>query len=361
MMSEAVKAPTKPIRLTSLATCAGCAAKLKAETLAELLIPVQGLFDPVSSPDLLVGLGQPDDAAVWRLDDDRALVITTDFFTPVVDDPYDFGAIAAANALSDVYAMGGKPFLALNIAALPNDLPTEIGAAIFRGGAEKAKEAGVVVAGGHTIQDTEPKYGLVAIGFVDPRKAISKQGARAGDALFLTKPLGFGITNTAVKRELASEIEEGEVVVWMKRLNKTASELGLEFGLRGGTDITGFGLLGHAWEMAKGAGVQLRFHFDAIPFTSAARKFGEAGAFPGGSLDNRQYYSPHVNFSVRLEEWEQTLLFDAQTSGGLLLAVPEARAAAFAARAAELKQPLWEIGEVLEGEGIEVVGLDGRV
>ena len=383
-MSGAIATPTKPIRLTSLATCAGCAAKLKAETLAELLAPVQGIFDPIDTPDLLVGLGQPDDAAVWRLDDDRALVVTTDFFTPVVDDPYDFGAIAAANALSDVYAMGGKPFLALNIATLPNDLPTEIGAEIFRGGAEKAKEAGVVVAGGHTIQDKEPKYGLVAIGFVDPRKAISKQGARVGDRLFLTKPLGFGVTNTAVKRELASEIEEGEVVVWMKRLNKTASELAVEFGLRGGTDVTGFGLLGHGWEMAcvgkartlrqgnhltrwrtekeearsprerEERSIRLRFHFDAIPFTSAARKFAEAGAFPGGSLDNRTYYSPHVNFSVTLEEWEQTLLFDAQTSGGLLLAVPAAKAADFVARAAELRQPVWEVGEVMEGEGIEV-------
>jgi selenide,water dikinase len=354
-MSETVQTSVKPIRLTSLATCAGCAAKLKAETLAELLIPVQGLFDPITSPDLLVGLGQPDDAAVWRLEDDRALVVTTDFFTPIVDDPYDFGAIAAANALSDVYAMGGKPFLALNIATLPNDLPTEIGAAIFQGGAEKAKEAGVIVAGGHTIQDKEPKYGLVAIGFVDPRKAISKQGARVGDKLFLTKPLGFGVTTTAVKRELTSEIEEGEVIVWMKRLNKTASELAVESGLRGGTDITGFGLLGHGWEMAKGAGVHLRFHFDAIPFTSAARKFAQQGTFPGGSLDNRSYFSPHVVFSGGLEEWEKTLLFDAQTSGGLLLVAPADKASSFVDSAAEMQQPVWEVGVVMEGEGIEVV------
>lgn len=345
----------KPIRLTSMATCAGCAAKLKAETLAELLKPIQGIFDPLDTPDLLVGLGQPDDAAVWRLDEDRALVVTTDFFTPVVDDPYDFGAIAAANALSDVYAMGGTPFLALNIATLPNDLDPAIGAAILRGGAEKAKEAGVVVAGGHTIQDKEPKYGLVAIGFVDPRKSISKQGARTGDVLFLTKPLGFGVTNTAVKRQLASADEEAEVVRWMKTLNKTASRLAREFDLRGGTDVTGFGLLGHGWEMAKGAGVKLRIESANVPFTSAARKFAEQGAFPGGSLDNRTFYSPHVTFSSTLEPWEQKLLFDAQTSGGLLLAVHFAKAAAFAARAAELQQPAWQIGEVVEGQGIEVV------
>jgi selenide,water dikinase len=355
-MIEAVQTNhTKKIRLTSMATCAGCAAKLNAETLAELLRPLQGTFDSLSTPDLLVGLGQPDDAAVWRLEDGRALVVTTDFFTPVVDDPYDFGAIAAANALSDVYAMGGKPFLALNIATLPNDLPAEIGAAILRGGAEKAREAGVVVAGGHTIQDKEPKYGLVAIGFVDPRKAISKQGARAGDKLFLTKPLGFGVTNTAVKRELATAEEEAEVVAWMSRLNKIASELAVQFELRGGTDITGFGLLGHGWEMASGAGVQFRIHFDAVPFTSAARKFAELGTFPGGSLDNRKFYSPHVTFANGIEKWEQTLLFDAQTSGGLLLAVPVAKAAAFAAEAAARQQPAWEIGEVIKGQGIQVV------
>jgi len=354
-MSAAVQSSVKPIRLTSLATCAGCAAKLKAETLAELLKPLQGIFDPLDTPDLLVGLGQPDDAAVWRLDNDRALVITIDFFTPVVDDPYDFGAIAAANAISDIYAMGGSPFLALNIAMLPNDLPPEIGAAILRGGAEKAKEAGIVVAGGHTIQDKEPKYGLVVIGFVDPRKAIRKQGACIGDKLFLTKPLGFGVTNTAVKRDLANVEEEAEVVDWMKRLNKTASQLACEFELRGGTDVTGFGLLGHAWEMAKGAGVGLRVHFDAVPFTSAARKFAEAGTYPGGSFDNQTFFSPHVQFRGTLGNWEQTLLYDAQTSGGLLLAVPAASAATFAARAAELNQPVWEIGEVLAGEGIEVL------
>lgn len=343
------------IKLTSLATCAGCAAKLKAETLVELIRPLQAIFDPLDTPELLAGLGQPDDAAVWRLDEDQALVVTTDFFTPIVDDPYNFGAIAAANALSDVYAMGGQPFLALNIAMLPNDLPAEIGAAILQGGAEKAKEAGVVVAGGHTIQDKEPKYGLVAIGFVDPRKMIKKQGAKAGDKLFLTKPLGFGVTNTAVKRELATVDEEKEVVDWMNRLNKPASELALQFEVRGGTDVTGFGLLGHAWEMANGARVAMRFYFDAIPFTAAARKFAQQGTFPGGSLDNRKFYSPHIDFVNSLAEWEQNLLFDAQTSGGLLLAVPAEKTKSFATEARKRNQPIWEIGEALEGEGIRVV------
>lgn len=346
---------SESIRLTELATCAGCAAKLNAETLNELLQPIQGIFDPLDTPDLLVGLGQPDDAAVWKLDEDRALVVTTDFFTPVVDDPYDFGAIAAANALSDVFAMGAEPFLALNVAALPNDLPTEIGAAILRGGAEKAKEAGVVVAGGHTIQDDEPKYGLIALGFVDPRKAISKQGARVGDLLFLTKPLGFGVATTAIKQKLATSEEEAEVVEWMKALNKTASELATQFGLRGGTDVTGFGLLGHSWEMAQGAGVGLRLHYEQIPFTSGAKKYGEQEIFPGGSIDNRSYYGPHVDFADGFETWEQTLLFDAQTSGGLLLAVPAGKAVEFQAAAKEAGQPVWPIGEVVEGQEIEVL------
>jgi selenide,water dikinase len=280
--------------------------------------------------------------------------VTTDFFTPVVDDPYDFGGIAAANALSDVYAMGGKPFLALNIAALPNDLPMEIGAAILRGGADKAKEAGIPVAGGHTIQDKEPKYGLVVLGFADPRKLLSKQGARVGDLLYITKPLGFGVTNTAVKRELATPQDEHEVVGWMRKLNKQASELAQEFELRGGTDITGFGLLGHAWEMTSGASVKLKIYFDAIPFTSGATMYAKQDTFPGGSRDNRNYYSPHIDFAHDIENWEQLLLFDAQTSGGLLLAVPAERSTAFEARAADVGQPMWRIGEVTLGTGIEV-------
>ena len=182
-----------------------------------MLRPIANTFQPQDYPDLLVGLSSPDDAAIWRIDDDRAIILTTDFFTPVVDDAYDYGAIAAANSLSDVYAMGGTPFLALNIAALPPNLPVEISAEILRGGAEKAREAGVVIAGGHTVQDKEPKYGLVVVGFVDPRAALTKTGARIGDKLVLTKPLGFGVTTTALKREQASEEDLQEVVAWMKR------------------------------------------------------------------------------------------------------------------------------------------------
>jgi len=230
-----------------------------------------------------VGLREPDDAAVWRLDEDRALVVTTDFFTPVVDDAYDYGAIAAANSLSDVYAMGGQPFLALNVAGLPDDLPEEISSEIMRGGAEKAREAGVVIAGGHTVKDKEPKYGLIAIGFVDPRKMLSKGGLKVGDALVLTKPLGFGVTTTALKREQADAQDVIEAVNWMKRLNQAASQLAVEFGLRGATDITGYGLLGHGLEMAEASGVSLKLEFANIPFISGARKYAEKGAFAGGA------------------------------------------------------------------------------
>ncbi len=320
-----------------------------------MLRPIADTFQPQDYPDLLVGLSSPDDAAIWRIDEDRAIILTTDFFTPVVDDAYDYGAIAAANSLSDVYAMGGKPFLALNIAALPPDLPAEISAEILRGGAEKAREAGVVIAGGHTVQDKEPKYGLVVVGFVDPRVVLTKSGARPGDRLVLTKPLGFGVTTTALKREQAAAEDVQEVVAWMKRLNRTAGELAVEFHLRGGTDVTGYSLLGHAWEMASASGVGLRLHFDSIPLTRGARKYAEAYTFPGGASDNREYFSRHVQFPAFLSENEQMLLFDPQTSGGLLLAVPPAQLDAFMHRAAELDQPAWEIGEVIPGSRIQVV------
>jgi len=314
------------------------------------------MFKSADYPDLLVGLGDPDDAAVWRLDAERALVVTTDFFTPVVDNPYDYGAIAAANALSDVYAMGGKPFLALNIAALPPDLPAEISSEILRGGAEKAYEAGVVLAGGHTIQDKEPKYGLMVLGYVHPDKMLTKAGAQPGDRLVLSKPIGFGTITTALKRDIADPLDVAEAVAWMKRLNKTASELAVEFGLRSGTDITGFSLLGHAWEMAAASGVGLRFEYSRLPFTRGAQKSAQDWIFPGGSIDNRMYFGNNVHFSSSLDEPSQMLLFDAQTSGGLLLCVPPEKLEAFLARAAELDQPFWEIGEVVSGDRIEVTG-----
>lgn len=317
--------------------------------------PLEEIFQSPDYPDLLVGLGQPDDAAVWRLDDDRALVVTTDFFTPVVDDPYDYGAIAAANSLSDIYAMGGKPFLALNIAALPPNLPVEISAEILRGGAEKAREAGVVIAGGHTVQDKEPKYGLIAVGFVDPGKIITKQGAQIGDKLVLSKPIGFGTITTALKNGKADPEDVAEAVGWMKRLNKGAGELAEQFTVRGGTDVTGFGLLGHGYEIVQASGVGLQFSFAKIPFLSGAHRYAQEWIFPGGSIDNRSFFGPQVSFAPQIDEPSQMLLFDAQTSGGLLLSVSPEKLNSLLTKARELGQDLWEVGNVVEGNTIQVI------
>lgn len=251
--------------------------------------------------------------------------------------------------------MGGSPFLALNVAALPPHLPAEVSAEILRGGAEKVREAGAVLAGGHTVQDKEPKYGLMVLGFVHPDHILSKSGARPGDQLVVSKPLGFGTITTALKREQVDPDDLAEAVTWMKRLNKTASQLAVEFGLRGGTDITGFSLLGHASEIANASSVRLRFFFNQVPFTRGASGYAQQWIFPGGSVDNRLFYGSQVHFAPHIDEASQMLLFDAQTSGGLLLCVPPADLPALLQRAAQLDQPLWVIGEVIPGEGLEVI------
>lgn len=319
-----------------------------------MLRPIEGLYNNKDYPDLLIGLGEPDDAAVWKLDDDRVLIVTTDFFTPVVDDPYDYGAIAAANSLSDIYAMGGTPFLALNIAALPSQLPHEISGEILRGGAEIAREAGVVIAGGHTIQDQEPKYGLVCMGFAHPDLLMTKSAAHPGDALVITKPLGFGTTTTAIKNQKATQEQIDEVVLWMKRLNRTAGEMAQAHGVKAATDITGFSLLGHAWEMAEASGVGMNIYWDMLPFVSPALEFAKAFSFPGGAFDNRLYFGDHVKAPKSLAEEELMLLFDPQTSGGLLLAVNCDRLDEFRVEAEKKSQPIWVIGEVVEGDQITI-------
>jgi selenide, water dikinase len=303
----------------------------------------------------LVGLQPPDDAAVWRIDDKRALVFTTDFFTPVVDNPYDYGAIAVANSLSDIYAMGGQPALALNIAAFPADLPVELISEILRGGAEKAREAGVVIAGGHTVQDKEPKYGLAAVGFVELKNLLTKKGIQVSDRLVLTKPLGFGVTTTAIKRDLALDADVAEVVTWMKRLNQKAARLANQFNLKAATDVTGFSLLGHGWEMVKESGVGLQIAYDQVPFVSSARRYAEAGSFPGGAYDNQLYYAGHVKFAPSIDEIAQMLLFDPQTSGGMLMAVPAEIMNEFMAAAGEIDLPVWDIGEAVPREGISII------
>jgi selenide,water dikinase len=311
-----------------------------------VLRPLQGMFDPADHPDLLVGLGTPDDAAVYRLDDERALIITTDFFTPIVDDPYQYGAIAAANALSDVYAMGGQPLVALNIAALPPDLPPELTERIILGMAEKVREAGAVIAGGHTIQDKEPKVGLAVIGLGHPDHLLTKAGARPGDVLILTKPLGTGCITTAAKNDQADAAHVAEAVRWMTQLNRDGAEIAVELGARAATDVTGFGLLGHATEMAEASGVTLHFQLERIPFITGAQGYADGWIFPGGSINNRLAYEKGVRFADGIYEAAQMLLFDAQTSGGLLIALPAAQRAAFAVAMETRGAPWWEVGVV---------------
>lgn len=303
---------------------------------------------------MLVGLGSPDDAAVYRLDANTALVVTADFFTPIVDAPYDFGAIAAANALSDVYAMGGEPLLAINLVAFSPELP-EVLAEVLRGGAEKVQEADVALAGGHTIQDKEPKYGLAVIGLAHPDRLLTRAGARPGDALVLTKPLGTGIIVTAFKGGLADPTHLAGAVRCMTALNRTAGRVAVELGLQGATDVTGFGLLGHGWEMAEASGVGMHIRLRDVPLMDGAREYAGQALFPGGSYCNRDFYSPHVGFADDISEEEQMLLFDAQTSGGLLLAVPPDKLDELLDRFVAEGQPGWIIGQVVTEPGIHII------
>lgn len=307
---------------------------------------------------MLVGLGEPDDAAVWRLDDVRALVVTTDFFTPVVDDAYDYGSIAAANALSDLYAMGATPIMALNIAGFPPNLPADVTADILLGGADKVREAGAAISGGHTIQDDEPKYGLAALGLVELDQLMTKTSARPGDVLVLSKPLGTGVITTALKRGIAGSDHVSEAVDWMKRLSAPASALARQHGVRAATDVTGFGLLGHSQELAEASGVHLRLCLRSIPFMAGADQYALAGAWPGGSADNMQFFAPAVAFDDPISEIAKMLLFDAQTSGGLLLAVPEGRVGDLLSDSNIRGVPLWPIGRVESGSGIAVMDAD---
>lgn len=322
------------------------------------------LLRPLRIPghaNLLVGLQTADDAAVWLVDDGRALVQTVDFFTPIVDDPYTYGAIAAANSLSDVYAMGGEPFLALAIAAFPDELPKEMLARILQGGIDKAAEAGVVIGGGHTVTDDEPKYGLCVTGWVDPARMLTKAGARAGDVLYLTKPVGTGCVTTALKKGQARPADVDAAVAWMCRLNREASRLVAGLPVRGATDVTGFGLLGHAYEMAAASAVRLVVDAAAVPLLPGALEYARRDLLPGGTDRNRGYLlavdeagQPRVELATPAEEARVGLLFDAQTSGGLLLAVPGPHVAAVetAFRAAGVQ--LWRIGEATHGHGVLV-------
>ncbi len=285
------------------------------------------MFQAEDYPDLLVGLGSPDDAAVYRLNPEQAIIETADFFPPVVDDPYTFGAVAAANALSDIYAMGGRPVFALNLAAFPDDLPLEVLGEILRGGAEKVLEAGAVIAGGHTVTDQEPKYGLAVTGLVHPDRILTKGGSQVGDRLVLTKALGTGVLTTAHKQGQLAEADLTAVVASMVHLNRLASEAAqATAGVHAMTDVTGFGLLGHAHEMAHLAGVSVVLDYSQLAWIGDVRRYAEQSIFPGGSERNEAFYSRWVTVAPgrALADWELRLLHDPQTSGGLLMAVAEA-------------------------------------
>ena len=333
--------------LTSLAPSGGCAAKYPAARLEELL---RG-FVPADAENLLVGLAPADDAAVYKLDEERALVFTVDFFPPLVDDPALFGRIAATNALNDVFAMGGSPLLALSIAAFPESLPNEILAAIFGAADEQVRAAGALLAGGHTLRDDEPKYGLAVVGTVRPDGYWSKSGAQPGDALLLTKPLGTGMLLHAAREGRRHEEGLTAASAAMTELNRAAADTLRPFAPNAVTDVTGFGLLGHAHEMAERSGVRLELDAAALPLLPGAREQAAAGIRTGGDRRNRDFAGPHVAAADVPEEL-LALAYDPQTSGGLLVALPADKTAVLAATFAARDLFLARVGRVVEGSGV---------
>ncbi len=314
------------VRLTKLATCAGCGAKVGAGRLAELL----GGLPARRDENLLVGFDRSDDASVYRLTDELALVQTVDFFPPVADDPFTFGAVAAANALSDVYAMGGEPRLALNIMAVPEDMPKETVREILRGGYEKVCEAGALITGGHSIYDPEPKYGLAVTGFVHPARLLTNSGARPGDELIYTKRLGVGVLTSALKAGIAEPAAERAVLEQMMTLNRAARDIMLRYDVRACTDVTGFGLLGHLLEMAQGSDTEILIRTGELEFLPQAEELARLGVLPAGMYRNRSYAEPYVD-PGSAETALQDLLYDPQTSGGLMIAAAPEDAAALTA------------------------------
>jgi selenide,water dikinase len=307
--------------------------------------------------DLIVGLQTADDAAVYRVAPGVAIVETLDFFPPIVDDPYAFGQIAAANAMSDIYAMGGEVLFALNIAAWPEGMPLESLEDIFQGGVDKIREAGGAIAGGHTVQDDEPKYGLCVTGRVDPDRVMTKGAVKPGDVLYLTKPIGTGLITTAHKRREVSPEDLASAVASMVTLNRDAAEAALAAGVQAATDVTGFGLVGHAWEMAAASGIGLRISASAVPLLPGAREYAERRMSPGGANRNADYFlaDGRVTLDESLEPSDRQLLIDPQTSGGLLLAVPSGASSRFEREATTRGVAAVRIGEAIAGSGVVVV------
>jgi selenide,water dikinase len=320
------------------------------EALAQVLRPLAQR----THPKLLIGLQTSDDAAVYKLSDEIAVVETVDFFAPVVDDPYTFGAISAANSVSDIFAMGGDVLFGLNIAAFPDDLPIDILTSIFEGGASIMEKAGGVIAGGHTVTDDEPKYGIAVTGVVHPNKILTKAGAKPGDVLYLTKPLGVGVITTALKNQAVDASDLEAAVASMMMINRDASLIARSVGVSACTDITGFGLLGHAYEVAERSSVGLRLSAIAVPQLPGSLKYVANRQIPGGLNRNRDYFSPHVTISPGVERDLATLLYNPETSGGLFFAVSKDRASDLEATFAGKQLKLWRIGEVISGAGILV-------
>ena len=334
------------VKLTKLAKCAGCGAKVGAGVLAQLLEGIRVHEDP----NLLVGFDKSDDASVYKVSDDLALVQTVDFFPPIADDPYLFGQIAATNALSDVYAMGGEPKLCLNIMAIPESMPKEAVHQLLRGGYDKVYEAGALITGGHSILDEEPKYGLAVTGFVHPDKILTNSGARPGDVLLLTKPLGIGVLTTAAKADMASPAAAALAQQLMTTLNKSARDAMVQYRVHACTDVTGFGLLGHACEMAQGSGVELELRVEDIDLIPEAVELARMGILPAGMYRNRAFAEGEVDAGVT-ELCKQDLLYDPQTAGGLLMAVDPADADALLAELRRCVPSAQRIGVVQEYQG----------
>lgn len=338
-------------RLTELSKTSGWAAKIGPETLSKILDKLPKMEDK----NLIVGIETSDDAAVYKLTEDIAVIQTLDFFTPVVDDPYTYGAIAAANSLSDVYAMGGKPTVALNIVCFPNCLNIEVLGEILKGGADKVIEAGAVVIGGHTVEDDEPKYGLSVMGMVHPQKVLKNYGSVVGDVLILTKPIGTGIITTAIKAEMASKDVYNEAVKVMSTLNKYSGEIIAEHNVTACTDITGFGIMGHGFEMASASEVTFKLYKDKLPLINGVKEYAQMGLIPAGCYNNKKYLQGKYELK-NIEPWLEDVLFDPQTSGGLLISIPSSEGKILMEKLSKLEIPSQIIGEVIpKGEKYIIV------